>query len=65
MNLDQKTIAEIKSYTSPPDGVHQVMAATFLLLGSPEKQVRVNINNLVTFLLLGSTEKQVRVNINI
>jgi hypothetical protein len=41
MNLDQKTIAELKSYAQPPDAVHQVMAATFLLLGSPERSLMV------------------------
>ena len=41
MALDQRTIAEIKSYATPPDVVHQVMAATFLLLGSPESSLKV------------------------
>lgn len=41
MNLDQKTIAEIKSYAKPPEGVHKVMIATFLLLGNSEKELKV------------------------
>ncbi|XP_053398594.1 uncharacterized protein LOC123558094 isoform X2 [Mercenaria mercenaria] len=40
LNLDSKTIAEIKTYSSPPDGVHQSMMATFILLGSAPKEVR-------------------------
>ena len=43
LDLDQKTIAEIKSYSKPPDGVHQVMQATFLLLGNSEKEVKVGV----------------------
>ena len=41
LDLDQKTIAELKSYSSPPDGVYEVMAATFLLLGNTEKELKV------------------------
>ncbi|XP_013404637.1 uncharacterized protein LOC106169650 isoform X2 [Lingula anatina] len=40
LNLDQKTIAEIRSYSNPPDAVHQVMAASYLLLGLTEDQVK-------------------------
>lgn len=40
LSLDTKTIAEIKSYKSPPDGVHQSMMATFILLGNTPKEVR-------------------------
>ena len=43
MNLDQKTIAEIKSYAKPPEAVHQVMAGCFLLLlGGSDKNLRVH-----------------------
>ena len=51
--LDQKTIAEIKSYKEPPPAVHTVMATTFLLLGDSEKTLKVrtghnlHINSLV------------------
>lgn len=41
MNLDQKTIAELKSYSKPPEVVHQVMAGCFLLLGSSGKALKV------------------------
>ena len=41
LNMDQKTVAELKTYGSPPAGVHESMMATFLLLGSPLKDVRV------------------------
>jgi len=41
MNLDQPTIAEIKSYSSPPVAVNHVMTATFLLLGESEKKMQV------------------------
>ncbi|XP_013404632.1 uncharacterized protein LOC106169646 [Lingula anatina] len=40
LNLDQKTIAEIRSYSNPPDAVHQVMVASYLLLGLTEDQVK-------------------------
>jgi hypothetical protein len=41
LNLDSKTIAEIKSFPHPPEGVHQTMMATFLLLGNTPKEVAV------------------------
>lgn len=41
LDMDQKTVAELKTYGSPPEGVHQSMMATFLLLGSPLKDVKV------------------------
>ena len=43
LNLDTKTIAEIKTYSNPPDGVHQSMMATFILLGNTPKEVRVRV----------------------
>ena len=42
LNLDSKTIAEIKTYSNPPDGVHQTMMACFILLGNTPKEVRVS-----------------------
>jgi len=42
MNLDQPTIAEIKSYSNPPVAVNHVMTATFLLLGESEKRMQVS-----------------------
>lgn len=41
LNMDQKAVAELKSYGNPPGGVHESMMATFLLLGSPMKEVKV------------------------
>ena len=41
LNLDQKTIAEIKSYSNPPEAVNNVMAATMILLGENEQAVKV------------------------
>ncbi|KAK2168887.1 hypothetical protein LSH36_13g02125 [Paralvinella palmiformis] len=40
MKLDQRTIAEIKSYSTPPEIVNKVMLATFLLLGEREKHLK-------------------------
>ena len=33
LDLNQTTIAEMKSYTKPPEVVHEVMKATFIVLG--------------------------------
>ncbi|XP_076439797.1 uncharacterized protein LOC143279651 isoform X2 [Babylonia areolata] len=41
LNMDQKTVAELKTYGKPPGGVHESMMATFLLLGSSMKEVKV------------------------
>lgn len=41
LDMEAKTIAEIKSYSNPPDGVHQCLTATFLLLGHQLKEVKV------------------------
>lgn len=42
MSLDQKTIAEIKSYSNPPEIVHEVMSGCFLLLGEKERKLKVS-----------------------
>ncbi|XP_052776433.1 uncharacterized protein LOC128214157 isoform X3 [Mya arenaria] len=55
LNLDSKTIAEIKTYSNPPDGVHQSMMATFILLGNTPKEVR-NWRTCQT--LVGKTGKE-------
>ena len=39
--LDQKTIAEIKSYSKPPEPVYRVMKATFVLLGEDVETLEV------------------------
>ncbi|XP_063401444.1 uncharacterized protein LOC134685570 isoform X1 [Mytilus trossulus] len=41
LNMDQKTIAEIRTYSNPPEGVHQSLMGAFLLLGHPLKEVKV------------------------
>ena len=41
LELKQATVAEIRSYQSPPKVVHTVMTATFLLLGHKEKETKV------------------------
>ena len=41
LEMDQKTISEMRSYPKPPQAVHGVMAATFLLLGNKEIQLKV------------------------
>ena len=42
LNLKQSTVAEIRSYSKPPDQVHKVMIATYLLLGNKEKELQVS-----------------------
>ena len=52
LNLDQRTIAEIKSFAKPPAVIYDVMKATLLLLGSPKSDMKVsqalinNVNNV-------------------
>ena len=43
LEMDQKTISEMRSYPKPPQAVHGVMAATFLLLGNKEQDLKVSI----------------------
>ena len=40
LELKQSTISEIRSYQNPPPAVHQVMIATYLLLGYKEKPLK-------------------------
>lgn len=40
LELKQATVAEIRSYQSPPVIVHTVMTATFLLLGHKERETK-------------------------
>ena len=44
LEMDQKTISEMRSYPKPPPAVHGVMAATFLLLGNRETDLKVRSN---------------------
>ncbi|KAI8519169.1 hypothetical protein Bbelb_024260 [Branchiostoma belcheri] len=53
-NLKQSTVAEIRSYSKPPAAVHQVMIATYLLLGNPEKETK---NWKLVQALVGKTGK--------
>ena len=46
LELKQSTVAEIRSYQSPPAVVHTVMTATFLILGHKESETKVRENNL-------------------
>ncbi|KAK7491714.1 hypothetical protein BaRGS_00016970, partial [Batillaria attramentaria] len=39
LNMEQTTISEIHSYKKPPPCVHDVMAATYMLLGHPEPKL--------------------------
>lgn len=41
LNMDNRTISEIRTYGNPPDGVHQSLQAAFLLLGQSKKDVKV------------------------
>ncbi|CAD5125169.1 DgyrCDS13412 [Dimorphilus gyrociliatus] len=54
MTLNQKTIAELKSYNSPPEPAHLSMIATFLLLGEKESILK-KWGNIVA--LMGKTGK--------
>ena len=42
--LDQRLIAEIRSFQVPPNEVHDIMKATFLLLGNYDEETRVCIS---------------------
>lgn len=39
--LDQRTISEIRSYKTPIAAIHQVMIATYIMLGYNEKELKV------------------------
>ena len=41
LELKQSTVAEIRSYQKPPQIVHTVMTATFLILGHKESETKV------------------------
>ena len=57
MDLDKKTIAEIRSYAHPPKLVHDVMRASLLLLGDHEGKTRV-----IAIILLQSSRREPLVN---
>lgn len=60
LDMDQKTISELRSYPKPPKPIHGVMAATFLLLGHKEGELKVF---LLDFLFL-SFKKKIECNIS-
>ncbi|XP_060062816.1 uncharacterized protein LOC132543342 [Ylistrum balloti] len=39
LEMDQSTISEIRSYHHPPDGVHETMMSTYLILGYEEDKL--------------------------
>lgn len=43
LNMDKRTVSEIRNYGNPPDGVHQSIQAACLLLGHTKKEVKVRI----------------------
>lgn len=49
LNMDKRTMSEIRSYKNPPDVVHKVMAAALLMLGNDEKQTEVTIRKDLKF----------------
>lgn len=46
LELKQSTVAEIRSYSSPPIIVHSVMIGTFLLLGHSESETKARFIRL-------------------
>lgn len=44
LKMNQKMLTEMKKYQKPPNGVHQVLRATCLLLGDDPKHLRVTYN---------------------
>ncbi|XP_052700227.1 protein piccolo-like isoform X1 [Crassostrea angulata] len=40
LTMDQLTISEIRSYHHPPDGVHEIMMGTYMLLGYEEEKLK-------------------------
>nr|XP_039271379.1 GRB10-interacting GYF protein 2-like [Styela clava] len=55
LELKSSTIAEIRSYQKPPTVVHDVMMATYLLLGTPQKETQKWSNVQI---LLGKTGRE-------
>lgn len=41
MELNQRTISEIRSYKKPLPAIHDVMIATYIILGYKEKDLKV------------------------
>ncbi|XP_046357962.2 uncharacterized protein LOC124136163 isoform X2 [Haliotis rufescens] len=55
LNMQQTTVSELRNYSNPPDGVHQTLMATFLLLGHSMKNLKVWRNVQA---LMGKTGKE-------
>ena len=45
LNMDQAMMSKIRSYNYPPDGVHDIMRAAFLMLGEHEGKTQVYTNS--------------------
>ena len=48
IDMNQNAVTEMKKYTKPPNGVHQTLGATFLLLGEEASVVKVSTPNRQT-----------------
>lgn len=44
--MDQKTIAEIANFNNPPRDVHNIMMATYLLLGENRQYLKVRLTSI-------------------
>lgn len=42
LQMETRTMTEIRNYRTPPDVVHEVMVAALLLLGHHEEKTRVS-----------------------
>lgn len=49
LEMDSKTISELRSYLKPPIPVHGVMMATYVLLGVDEKEIKVSYSGKKKF----------------
>lgn len=49
LEMDSKTISELRSYLKPPIPVHGVMMATYVLLGVDEKEIKVSYSGKKSF----------------
>lgn len=43
LKLDQRTIAEIKSFANPPEPIYHVMKGVLILLGNTKKEMKVSL----------------------
>lgn len=47
LNMEAKTMTEIRSYNRPPQAVYDVMRAALLLLGEREDKVEVSLGSVI------------------